>query len=135
MSLTFTAARDDIFKMVDDALSVSISWPDKPFTIPDRTAWARAVLQHSNAGTQSLKGGLGKATYERQGVLIVQVFTPSGQGLSEAYDMCKLLADAFEGKASPNGVWFRRARINEADKMGDYSQVNFIVEFSYDEVK
>ena len=138
-SLTYREARDDIFAVIKTAWDTTgnvIFWPDKAGKAPSAPAsWARVALQHGNPGSQSLTGGNGTIKFERQGVLVIQVFSPAGQGLSEGYDLCKVLTDALEGKATSNGVWFKRVRIVEAGNEGDYSQLNVIAEFNYDEVK
>jgi hypothetical protein len=68
-------------------------------------------------------------------LLAVQIFTPSGEGLSEAYNLGKILMDAFEGYATPSQVWFRNARTNEVGPSDSWYQTNFLVDFTYDEMK
>ncbi len=100
----------------------------------DNTAWAASVIRHAT-GSQDSLGGIGNRSFLRQGVMIVQVFTPVGNGLQESYQLAKVITDAFEGKSSPLGVWFRRVRINEIGKDGMFQQLNVIIEFEYNEVK
>lgn len=100
----------------------------------DNSAWATSTIRHG-AGTQDSLGGVGHRSFLRSGVLIVQIFTHVGNGLQESYQLAKVITDAFEGKSSPNGVWFRRVRINEIGKDGMFQQLNVAIEFEYNEVK
>ena len=98
--------------------------------------WARITLRHSGGGQGSLSGALGTKRWDRNGVLIVQVFVPNGEGLSQAYSLAKIVLDAYEGVSSPlRGVWFRNARINEVGPDGEWFQVNALIDFTYDEIK
>ena len=100
-----------------------------------QSAWARVTLRNILGNQASLTGALATSRFDREGLLTVQVFVPAGEGLSEAYQLAKIVADAYEGVASPNGVWFRNVRVNEIGEDGDFYQVNVLVDFSYSEIK
>lgn len=100
----------------------------------DDTAWAVSTIRHV-AGRQKTLGGVGNRAFQRTGIIFLQIFTRVGNGLHESYQLAKVMSDAFEGKSSLNGVWFRNVRINEAGKDGAFSQSNVTVEFQYNEVK
>ncbi len=144
MTATFEEAVDDILTMFKDA------WDTTGFgviyenvvaaegsTVPPTSTdpWARVMVRHVTGNQSSLSGGLGTQRYTRTGVLIVQIFVPVGEGLSQALQLGKIVADAYEGKASPLQVWFRNVRVNEVGPDGDWYQVNTIANFTYDEVK
>jgi hypothetical protein len=142
MTATYEEARDDIFAMVKEAWDPTtylMAWPDVPddsIPPPEDTPWARTTLRHGPGGQRGF-GGTSRR-FERTGSLEIQVFTPRGDGLSRAYQLGKILADVLEGGASPRGVWFRNVRLVEVDdpkREGNFSQVNLIAEFIYDEVK
>lgn len=139
MTATFEQARDDIFSAFKAAWGVTtfpVVWPDKPAEKPSgRTPWARVTIRHAGGFQATLSNINGQRRWRRNGVVIVQVFTPSGEGLSRAYDLAKIACDAFEGVSTPRGVWFRNARINEVGPDGDWQQVNVLADFEYDEVK
>jgi len=63
------------------------------------------------------------------------VHVPRGRGFALADQLSKIAADAYEGQASPGGVWFRDVRVNEVPGQAGWYQVNVLVEFSYDEQK
>ncbi len=100
----------------------------------DDTAWLVSTIHHVT-GRQETLGGVGNRTFQRTGIIFLQIFTRVGNGLHESYQLAKVMADGFEGKSSPNGVWFRNVRINEAGKDGAFTQTNVTVEFQYNEVK
>lgn len=140
MLSTFTEARDDILGMVKTAWatagSYTLLYDDIKGVIPTTAVpFARAIVRHNTGRQSSLSGGLGTKKFTRQGVLSIQIFSVSGTGLQSADSLCKIMMDAFEGKASPNGVWFRNARINEIGADGFWFQTNVIIEFEYEEIK
>lgn len=142
MSLTITAARDDMLKMVRDAhlsgsfLDANLIYDDLIGSIPEtELTWARATIRHAGGGQATLSGGLGRQRYTRTGILTIQLFSPSGEGLSSADISAKIFMDAFDGKSSANGVWFRKVRFNEIGPDGNFFNNNIIVEFEYDEIK
>ena len=139
MTATFAQATDDIlgiFKDAWDPTTYEAIYTNIAGEVPTGTdPWARATLQHVGGGQASLTGGLGTTRWNRTGFLTVQVFVPIGEGLSGAHNLAKIIADAFEGASTPNGVWFRNVRVNEVGPDGDWYQVNVVVDFEYDEVK
>ena len=141
MSITYLQARDDMFNMVNDAWNAStmqkndLFWDAVPKDRPtNQLPWAVVYLRHVTGGQRTL-GGVGFREFERLGVIIITVFAPIGKGLSESYQLAKVLSDAFEGNSSPLGVWFRDAAIQEIGSEGDFYQVNFTVNFTYSETK
>lgn len=139
MSLTITEAKDDILAMVKTAWDTTgkiMIYDDIGGVIPDTAdAWARTTLRHTNANQATLSGGLGTQNYDRSGILTIQIFTPSGKGLASSDIYAKLMMDAFEGKQSANGVWFRNVRLNEIGPDGNFFQTNVVVDFEYRELK
>jgi len=97
--------------------------------------WARVVLRHTTAKQASLSGPSGTRRFERNGILVIQIFVPSGKGLAEAVDIPKIVQDAYEGKTTAGGAWFKDVTINEVGPDGAFYQTNIIVLFEYDEIK
>jgi len=138
MTLTVAQARDDMTKMVKDV------WPTGKTLvyddiagaeIPSADLWGRVTIRHVEGFQSTLSGALGKQRYTRIGVLTVQIFAASGKGLSDADATAKIVLDAFEGKASPGGVWFRNGKVQEVGPDGNFFQMNVTFTFEYDEVK
>lgn len=138
MSLTYEQANDDMLSLLKaawDQTGYMIHWEgirDQRDT--DMSPWATVVVRHAT-GQQDTLGGAGSRQFLRRGTILVGINTPSTSGLSEAYQLAKVVADAYEGVASPNGVWFRNVRINENGRNGTFNQMNVVVDFEYYETK
>ena len=147
MSGTYTEATDAIlaiFKTAWDASAPNPTLVDYQNVTPSggvllppttQLSWARVTLAHNGGQQSSLSGALGTQRYDRLGLLLVQIFVPAGEGLSEAHTLAKIVADAYEGASTSNGVWFRNVQVNEVGPDGDWYQVNVIIDFVYDEIK
>ncbi len=139
MTLTLAQARDEIFTMLKagwDATGNTMSYPNLPFEIPiDETPWGRTMLSLTPFSKQTLSSINGVKRYTRYGILTVQLFTVSGTGLSSADNYAKIIQDTFEGKSSPNGVWFKNARSNDIGPDGVWYQTNILIDFEFDEIK
>jgi len=138
MSLTYAEANDEILtilKGVWDPTGHELFYDDiREQRENDQSPWALVVVRHA-AGQQDTLGGQGNRSFLRLGTMIVTINTPSGSGLSTAYALAKVVADAYEGASSPNGVWFRDVRINELGRDGTFYQTNVLVDFEYYETK
>ena len=138
MSLTFEQAYDEMMSLLNDV------WTPTGYTMhwegvredrdTDSSPWASVVVRHADGGQRTL-GGSGSRIFNRTGVIIVEVNTPSTSGLSEAYQLAKVVADAYEGSSSPNGVWFRNVSMRENGRDGTFNKLEVVVEFNYHELK
>jgi hypothetical protein len=139
MTVTYSQARDEILALVRTAwltTTFPMLWQDKPERIPStRTPWARTTLLHTVGEQASLGNADGVSRYERQGIVTIQIFTPLGEGLSRAYNLCKVVTDAFEGKATAGGVWFKNTTLSEIGSTADWFQINVTTQFTYNEIK
>lgn len=136
MSLTITEARDEILTLFQTAWDANsngtpVYYWDVPHEPPKSGDWARVSVQHQTGGDAAIGGRF----FDRAGIITVQLFTIYGRGLSNADSLSKVCLDAFEGKSTSGGVWFRNARINEIGLDGKWFNTNVIVEFEYTEVK
>lgn len=138
MSLTYKQANDDILALLKaawDTTGHKMFWEEiRDDRETDQSPWAMVIVRHA-AGQQDTLGGKGHRQFLRIGSIVVTINTPSSSGLSEGYNLAKVVADAYEGVASPNGVWFRNIRINELGREGTFFQTNVIVDFEYYETK
>jgi hypothetical protein len=138
-NLTYFEARREIlvlFKAAWDPTGHAAIFQDTKDDKPVGVApYAKVFINHFDGGQGSLTGSDGTSVFDRVGTLLVQIFTPPGDGLSLAYALGKILSDAYEGKATPGGVWFRNAQIKEIGADGAYQQLNFLVDFEYTEIK
>ncbi len=139
MTATFEQAYNeilDVFKTAWDTTGHPALYPnvvgEKPAV---GTPYARITIRHVPAGPASLTGGLGTQRFPREGLLVVRVYIPAGEGLSEGLVLAKVVADAYEGAATPSHVVFRNIRVAEAGANDEWSQINLLAEFTYSEVK
>jgi len=115
-------------------------YDDKHRDLPDDAPYARITIKHNvfpqvTVGATVVKGGNG-VRFRRFGIVTVQVFELSGDGLTSSDVLVDLALDAFEGeKTGLDRVEFRNARINEIGQDGPWFQTNVIAEFTYDRVK
>ncbi len=138
MTATFAEAQTDIFSLFKaawDTTGFIALYPNVGGKIPTGSdPWARVTLQTVDGG-QTAFGDSGIARFGRTGIFVAQIFVPKGEGLNQGYVLAKVVADAYDGVASPLGTWFRNGRINEVGPDGEWFQINFLVDFEYDELK
>ena len=138
MSLTYEQANDDMLKMITDAWSVtgnkiyfeSVQDDRETDTLPFYKVWIR----HVDGGQRTL-GGKGARLFDRKGFVRIEVYSRITNGLQESYQLAKVASDAYEGRSSDNGVWFRQVRIREMGKDGTFNRTDVIVDFEYHEMK
>lgn len=137
MSLTYAQARDEILTLLKaawDPTTYPMLWEDVVGAKPSDGPYGAVFIRHAGGGGHTL-GTPGNRRFTRQGTIFVQVHVPRGRGFALADQLSKIAADAYEGQASPGGVWFRDVRVNEVPGQAGWYQVNVLVEFSYDEQK
>jgi hypothetical protein len=145
MSLTKQQAVDEMFSALNAVWAPrAVVWEDVPpdavtlaaidDTNTNVTSWARASVKH-NAGFQATLGAPGDRRFDREGILLVEIYAPAGDGLTLARSLHTLVEQAFEGVSSPNGVWFRNVHTEEIGPSGPWTHANVIIEFQYDEVR
>ncbi len=146
MPLTRADARDEILavvKAVTDTIaalgtaSENVIWDDTQRTKPEGQdpppTWARVIVRHVTSELVALVSDAGARRYTKQGLLTIQLFTPS-DGLVSADAIVDQLEIAFRGADTPNGVWFRDPRSNEIGVEGPWFQTNVLIDFRYDQV-
>lgn len=127
-------AKDIMMSHVAAALpGVVILWPDIPQQIPTGEQWVRPVIRHATGGQASLANQNGIRMFRHAGVLMIQCFTPVGDGTLSSDKLVQALLDYFEtNRLSP--IWYRNIRAMEIGKDGAAEQVNFLAEFQYDNI-
>ncbi len=139
MAATQEAATDEIlslFKGVWDSTSLIAVYENVKGAVPTaQAAWARPVVRHGPPGPQSLTGANATQLFSRKGVFTVSLFIPNGHGLTLGYTLGKSILDAYDGKKTSSGVWFRNGMNAEVGPSGEWYMFNVSVEFEYDETK
>ena len=138
---TIAAARDEIllhFRTAWDlGTSTRLLYDDRHRDLPDNAPFARITIQH-NVSTQATVGGRissggGGQRFRRFGLITVQIFSISGDGLTINDSLVQLALDAFEGTSTgADRVEFRNVRSNEVGQDGPWFQSNVLAEFTYD---
>ena len=138
MPATFQQANTEIltvFKTAWDTTGWVAIYENVAGEIPDSEPWARVAVRHVTGQQATLTDRTGLTRYDREGTIAVQIFVPTGEGLTRSYQLSKIVADAYEGQATPSNVWFRDVRINEIGPDGSWFQTNVLIDFMYDEQK
>lgn len=111
-------------------------WLDSPSAPSDLLKpWARVTIRHAD-GNQSTFGPSGQRRFTKRGEVFVQVFAPINKtGATLLENLATIAQNAFEGKTTDNGVWFRRVVAREADPFQGWNQVTVVASFTYDDLK
>lgn len=139
---------DDMFRMFQSAFGVA-DWTrakftpvvfymgrEKNSTPPLDKPYFRVTIKHFSRHQVALTDRSIKR-YCNTGVLTVQSFGQNNgdEGLEIATYMAIMAEKVYEGKSSPNGVWFRRVRSNEIGPTGGWYQINTLIDFEYDTLR
>jgi len=139
-------ARDEIllqFKTAWDAGTPPIPlliYDDKHVDLPNNASYARITIQFTTAVQSTVGGrvslGGGGQRFRRFGLITVQIFSISGDGLTVADPLVDLAVDAFEGTSTGSDrIEFRNVRATDIGQDGPWYQTNVVAEFEYDRVK
>lgn len=125
----------DLFKAAWDATGHEVLYEQTRDQRDTSTSpWAVVLVRHED-GFQDTLGGQGNSSFIRLGSIQVDIHIPSATGLPVGYQLAKVVADAYEGVTSPNGVWFRRVRVNEMGRDGSFFILKVLANFEYYETK
>jgi hypothetical protein len=137
-------ARDEIVDHFTTIWNAQASPPpllyqDRRRDLPASGSYARITVNHNTApqvtlGGKTSLGGSGER-FRNFGIVTVQIFTDSDDGLTTSDVLVKVALDAFRGqKTGEDRVEFRNTRMNEIGQDGPWHQTNVLAEFDYDEV-
>jgi len=143
MTTTTANAIDEcaaIMKAVYDAqwATMEMRWKgiERNEPAPSDNSWFRYSMMHSDGGQASLSCQHGERRWRREGLIIVQCFgLLSAGGMTLAQRMAESVRDAYQGAATPGGVWFRDATTQEIGHDGPHYNVNAVTKFQYDHVR
>lgn len=151
MNLTYPQALDEMFTLFRTAWNANTTaiagyipetrWPDvEETTKPDKDKfWCRVSTQNFKEQQATLSdcvGVPGKKRFNTVGRIYVQLFCPKSLGNSkELGDKLAVVArDAFRGKQSPGGVWFRDTTISNLSPEALFYRINVTSDFNFDEI-
>lgn len=108
---------------------------NEKFAPPDESPWARMVTR-INAATQSTLGRPGSRKFDRFGSVLVQVFTPVGDGTRDSTELVQLVVDGFEGaRISGSTICFNDVIPRAVGPTDKWYQVTIEAEFRYTATK
>ena len=140
MSLTVAEARAEILTLLKAAWDAGaggapLLYPNVAGEPPATGSWGRASVIHGTGAQASLANAGGLRRWGRQGLVVVEIYSEPGKGLSQQDPLAILVLNAFEGQTTPGAVWFRNVRYNEVGRDGKWNRVNVIADFEYDQIK
>ena len=107
--------------------NVEIAWENVHFEPNNGKPWVRFTITEGESFQSAIT-----PEFRHPGVIIVQVFTPDGQGDGEARAIADDVVSAFQG-VTDAGIIYRAGSVNVigADGNGWY-QINVSIPFQYD---
>lgn len=140
MSLTIAQAYDEMLALLKaawdvGAIGIPLRYDDVPATTPVSGPWGRVAVRHFSGEQATLANNEGVCRWRSAGVIFVQLFAEVGSGFGVLHTLVDVVKDAYQGKSTPGGAWFRNVRVNEVGRDGPWEQVNVLVDFEYDQVK
>jgi hypothetical protein len=137
-NLTYQQATNDVYgdvKTAADSVSLQIYWEDVPKARDtDEDPYVYVNLRIDESGQATL-GGTGKRQFERFGTLVMTIYSRQGQGLQSARSLATTLGNAFEGKKSVNGAWYRNVLVTPVGRDGLFQRYEIAVTFRFTEIK
>ncbi len=140
MSLTITQARDEMLAPLKTAWDAGangapLKYDDVPGTAPTSGSWGRVSVRHFSGEQATLANNEGVRRWRNAGIIFVQLFAEAGSGFGALDALVEVVKNAYQGKDTPGGAWFRNVRVNEVGRDGPWEQVNVLIDFEYDQVK
>ncbi len=120
---------------------LDIRWPGiiEPSKPDGSKFWARASIQ-TVASPQSSLSTCVEEPYQRRyttnGLLFIQFFCPLSlaTSMTQGRKLAIVSQNAYRGKKTAGGVWFKNVRINELPPEALFHRFNVVSEFEFDEL-
>lgn len=128
---------DELAATVDGVLAsvLTLVYEDVPSDLPAGGSWARFSARVTSA-TPTLPGPTGTRLWETTGTLLVEIFTPRGEGSNLSHQYGTMVVEALRGlRTSPGGVLVKDPHVQPGGTDGDWSRLNVLADISYDEVQ
>lgn len=142
----YTGAKEEMYKLFYDAWianSASIvgyipevrlqgtSYELEPDVSKFWVRWSRQTVEE---GQETLRNGINGQCYRNEGVIFVQLFCPTtARTISLGEELAVIAQNAYRGKKTAGGVWFRNVRIKELEPEAKWFKFNIIAEYEYSE--
>lgn len=142
---TQTEARDSIIDRINTAWLASATTQDLPLVFDDvdgekpgydeagkAIAWGRVTVRHT-AGAQETMAAPGDRRYGIRGNIVVQIFTPSGDGWTLSDSIVAILKTALRAPRLSHPVWYTDVTPAEIGHDGPWSLQTLSANFGYQE--
>jgi hypothetical protein len=146
---TLTQTREAIYQRWDTNWGVTTDYvfenEDDSSLDEGTSSWARLSVREVGGGQESL-GGSGDRKYIRNGIVVIQIFTPTdgSPGMKDAGDLAHTARGIFEGTYFSD-LFFNDAQIREGEFQSfdsssnrgasKWRQTTVTIDFFYEEVK
>lgn len=118
------------------SLAIPISWPNlktkvdpaKVGTTNDAASWCRFSMDYVTGESRSIGSGL----WRHRGLIVVEIYTPQGEGDLLATQLLAIARAAFQNKTTANGVTFFNIRPRTDGNSGLWYRVDLLAEFQHD---
>lgn len=149
MTCTYSQARDDIFGLLLAAWMASDildpmpepRWPgvDQSVLPPSSDYWLTVAVTNVVEKQSTLRNGVAPDAHQRytaKGLVEIELFSPMsvGDALEKSILLAEVARNAYRGKHSDNGVWFRDCTIAELPSFRDWYRISIVAKYEYDEI-
>lgn len=119
--------------------SIPIVWQDKndsgddaPKPPADGSAYVEATIHFGDRDDAAM--GDQQRKYTCSGVLVMNLYTPHGDGLRLALQARQVFAEGMSGPSTARGVHFRGTSATDMGKYGNYQRTRMTARFEFDQV-
>jgi hypothetical protein len=148
MSQTQQQAVDEIlerFNSVWGPTGYAVVWPDVPIEPSLQkmidgadgvvlAPYARVTVRSNTRKQKTL--GQSTRIYTSMGVIFIEIFTPTGDGMVAAYALAEDMREAYEvPNVSSYHVWYGEVKVAENGSEGLWSRLTVTAEWQYEQVR
>jgi len=135
-----TQAKDammTLLKTVTDAQSLHTIWEDVDKNTLDQkpdtsVPFSRIAVRHRAGGSTSLPNSAGRKKFQEDGFILIEIYTPSGDGTVTADTLAQAFLTALRTRSSLNqSVWYTDVRAQEIGQDDGWFKTNVVAEFHY----
>lgn len=144
-SLTATQARDQVMQTIKDAWDASGTTASIALLYDNVRAdpigndangnplpWGRATVRTFTSPQDLIKGD-GSGIYQTEGRLVVEIYTPVGDGHALTDAIVEVLKTATRNQRTSGGLWFFEGVPNEVGLDGAWFRTDYTSRFRYHE--
>lgn len=132
---TFAAAKESIIQqfVTDWGANSAYTIDNEEFTPPTNAPWVRVAVRHV-ASQQTSLGAVGNRKFDREGLVLIQVFGRLDRGTNAVDDLAEKALAIYEGK-SIDKIWFTSTVIREVGPLEGWYQISLDAQFTWTEKK